>query len=379
MDRMRSSVARGCASGVAGHRCAAFGVAVALVLAPLKAQAEDPIDGAVSLSYSKLPDVAGCSQSSEAELRDLIRGIMRTDPFVAAGESAVHSLKVTISLPKPTMVRARFALFDKAGIGRGVTVVEDRSCDGAQLKLAASIALLLRPRPPEPPPPCPDCPPPLCDEQCRAAAKKELMEEARGAVRAEETPRLREQIEREMAARVAPRPPVSAALSSGAIMGLNFAADPAPGFWLAAEARGERWSMMLEARGIFPSRAYASPDGQASADLASFSALGSPCFRYKIVGGCALVELGSVWTAGPRGALGSSVGPLFGLGLRARLDVPLGAGFEGRLFTDGIGHLLHLSPRGTATTAGGDPAPFAYEAPRGFSVFVGLGLARSFD
>jgi hypothetical protein len=381
MDLTRSSVARGRASGVAGHFCAVFGLIVALLLVPRSARGDDPADGAVALSYSRSPDVVGCSQSTEAELRDLIRGIARTDPFVPPGESAAFSLKVAITLPKPTVVRARFSVFDKAGVSRGVTVVEDLTCDGAQLKLAASIALLLRPQAQaqEQPPACPECPPPVCDAQCRAGVQKELIKEARSAVRAEEIPQIRQQIEREFAAKVARRPTVSAVLSSGALLGLNYAADAAPGFWLAAEARGQRWSMMLEARGVFPSLAYAAPDGSGAADLASFSAIGSPCVRYKVLAGCAVVELGSVWTAGPKGALGSSVGPLFGLGVRARLDVPLGAGFEARLFGDGIGQLLRLSPRGTVTTAAGEEVSFAYEAPRAFSLVMGLGLARSFD
>ncbi len=73
---------------------------------------------------------------------------------------------------------------------------------------------------------------------------------------------------------------------------------------------------------------------------------------------------------------------LFALGLRVRIDVPLAAGFEARLFGDAVGHVVGLTLEGDDVTSPGgatSPARYSFDAPRPISAFVGLGLGRSFE
>src|SRR5207247_1774342 len=95
-----------------------------------------PSDGSVALLYSKAAGVSGCSQRTEAEVRDLIVGVVHLHPFVAAGSSAPFSLLVDVTRQGSGLVRAAFSLYDKHGGSLGTSMVEDETCDGAHLKLA---------------------------------------------------------------------------------------------------------------------------------------------------------------------------------------------------------------------------------------------------
>lgn len=334
-----------------------------------------PSDGSVAFLYSKSDSVTGCSQRTEVQVRDLVTGVVHLDPFVPAGNPAPFTLRVEVQRQAAGLVRAAFSLYDKDGGALGTSAVEDASCDGAHLKLAASIALLLQPSPGASPRACPPCPEAGCDPACRTAVRIALREEVTRQTRAEELPRLRKEVEEELAKRVAPSSDWHAGIGGGALFGLNYAADPAPGFWLSGEARTSMWSVGLEVRALFATRAFERADGS-SVDVRAVSGLLVPCLRWRWIGGCALVELGGVGVTGP-GAGDDDQGVVFSLGVRARLDVPLLAGIEARLFGDVVGHVIGLSARGTDTT-GAAPTPYDFDAPRRVSALVGLGLARSF-
>lgn len=333
-----------------------------------------PSDGTVSFLYSKGSGVPECSQRDEAEVRDLLVGVVHRDPFVPAGTKGAYSLRVDVRAA-PGGVRATFALFDAEGGSLGVSQVEDPTCDGAHLKLAASIALLIQPKGEVAPQPCPPCPEPGCDVACRKAVRIALRDEVTREVRDEELPKLREQAAREKDAgkgslNTGTWSGFRAVVGAGPLLGLEVAADPMPGFWLSGEARSERWSFGLEARGLFPTRALSLSSG-GTVDVGAVSGLLVPCVRYRWIAGCALVELGGVWLSGS--GSGGDDGVLFGLGARARLDVPITRGFEARLFGDIAFHLAGLS-----ATGGGATFTFTADAPRRISAFLGLGLARSF-
>lgn len=121
------------------------------------------------------------------------------------------------------------------------------------------------------------------------------------------------------------------------------------------------WSIGLEARALFPTRAFGLADeifgGRPRGERA-------PCAlsTVALARGCLLVELGGVGVTGP-GAREDREGVLFSLGARARLDVPLLAGIEARVFGDVAGHVIGLSARGTDTT-GAAPTPYDFDAPR---------------
>lgn len=358
-------------------------LATTLVLSSAAASAQTPptelpTDGAVAFTYTRAPDVTGCSQSTEADVRDLVGGVIRGDAFVAPGKPAPITLRAEVTLSGPRRYRATFSLVDAAGVARGSSTVDDTRCDDLHLKLAASIALLLQPRPPAPPPVCPTCPVPVCDPTCRASVKQEVLGEARESVRADALVAMRREVE--LAARNK-RPEVHAVIAAGGLAGFNYAADPAPGFWLAGEARAASWSVGLEARGMFPARAFTLANGAAGADLASFSGLLSPCIHWKGLGGCALLEAGGALLAGAAATGATLVAPLLGLGLRARLDIPIAAGIQARLFGDAMAHLPAAADGNDPTGPGGadTPVPFSLEAPRPVSAFVGMGIARSFE
>lgn len=361
----RSALLRGVAWGVGA---AAFGQgAVAWGAAPTSL----PSDGSVAFVYSKSAAVTACSQRNEVEVRDLIEGVVHQDPFVPAGKSGAFALRVDVTPAGPGTVRAAFALFDKDGGSLGVSHVEDPTCDGAHLKLAASIALLLQPRPASLPV-CPACPEAECDPACRKAVRIALRDEVTKEVRAEEMPKLREEARRDAEGRSPPVPSLRPAIGAGVLFGFEFAADAAPGLWLGFEVRSLRWSFGLEARGLFPTRVR-SPAGGGTVDVQGMSGVLSPCARWRWLAGCALVELGGLWVAGPGVPGGGATEVLFGLGGRGRVDVPLAAGLEARVFGDVMGHVLGFAGRGTD-----EGGAYAFDAPRRVSLFVGAGLVKAF-
>ena len=355
---------------------------------------ELPTVGAVAFTYQRAPAVAGCSQRAEDDVRDLIEGVVHAAPFVPPGEPARFSIEVQVTRPRAGLVRATFSLFDAARTPKGVSTVEDATCDGAHLKLAASIALLLSPRPAPAPPACPACPPPTCDGPCREAAREEAAARVRRELREVELPRLREEARRELqqgqGRGPTPFSSLRAVVAAGPVLGLNLAEEPARGFWLSGEARAERWSVLLEMRATLPARAFTLQDGRSTLDLSSVSGIVAPCVRWWWLGACALVEAGGFLVAATRprasstqgGSQGYVASALLGLGLRVRLDAPLVAGFEARLFADAVGHPVGLSLDGDDPTGPGgaaSPAAYSFDAPRAFSAFVGIGVGRSFE
>ena len=335
-----------------------------------------PTDGAVAFSYSRAPDVLACTQADEAAVRDLLEGVMHTAPFVRKGASAPFDLRAEVTKRKDGQVQAVLELRNAEGQFVGTSTLSDAGCDGTHTKMAVGIALLLVPPPPKPPPA------PFCDAACRAAVKNELRAEVREEIREPVLAELHREIRKECKDKYCPRVDFHAVISAGAIVGFNYAADPAPGFWLAGEARGKWWSAMIEARGVMPTRVYTLLNGLGTVDISSFSGLLSPCLRWKWLSGCALVEVGAVIHSIPGSFDSGSAYPFVGLGLRGRLDIPITSGVEVRVFGDAMGYPIGSTTRlGDPTGPGGkENIVFTdYEAPRLFSAIVGLGIAKAFQ
>lgn len=360
---------------------------------------ELPTVGSVAFSYSRAAAVTGCSQREADDVRDLIEGVVHAAPFVRAGSASRFTIQVDVAR-RAGLVRATFSLFDAAGAARGVSTVDDATCDGAHLKLAASIALLLSPKPIAPPASCPEPAPPACDGPCQEAAVLAARAESRASAlreaREKELPRLLAEARRADEERA--RASFHAVIAAGPMVAFHLAAEPARGLWLSGEARSERWSLLAEVRATFPTRALTLLDGRSTLDLSTLGALLAPCVRWRWLSGCALVEGGGVLVAAAlRGATtsratapalagGYVASGLLGFGLRARLDVPIAAGIEARLFADAIAYPIGLTLAGDDPTdptdpagPGGAPAAYTFDAPRKISAFVGLGVARSFD
>lgn len=321
-----------------------------------------PTDGSVGFSYERDASVTGCEQGTEAEIRDLLIGVVHTDPFAPAGTSPAFKLKVSVARGTSGAVRASFALLDASGAQRGSSAVEDATCDGAHLKLLASIALLLQPRPDA-----------TCAAACREDLEKKAAERARAELYAREVP-LVQQVARAIGFREAEegrQRSFRAVVGAGATLGLNVAADPAPGFWLSAEARSPRWSFGLEMRTTPPSRTLQLAGGAELTQLTT-SGIFAPCWRLWWFSGCGLIEAGGAWVTGAPGGARSST--LLGFGLRVRWDAPIASGFEARLFGDLTGYPVTLDDRVT-----GAAGSVSFQAPRRAAVFLGLGIARVFD
>lgn len=342
-----------------------------------------PTDGAVSFSYRRDPEVAGCTQGDEASVRDLVEGVMHVEPFVRAGEAAAMELRVSVARRGARVIRATFELWD-AGGKRGTSHVEDERCDDVHLKLAASIGLLLERRAPAPvavvvPQAAAR---PGCDAACRAGVKEELRGEVREEVREEEREAVRREVRRWCKEKYCPGVDVVAVIGVGALVGFNYAADPAPGFWLTGEARGPWWSGTIEARGVLPTRAYTLLNKLGTVDFGTFSGVLSPCLRWKWLSGCALAEVGVSIHSIPGSYDDGASEPFFGLGVRGRVDIPITRGIELRVFGDLMGYpVIQIRTLSDPTGPGGfdNPAISEYEAPRRFGGFVGLGLAKAFE
>ncbi len=335
-----------------------------------------PTDGAVAFSYSRAPDVLACTQADETAVRDLLEGVMHTAPFVRKGASAPFDLRAEVTKRKDGQVQAVLELRNSEGQFLGTSTLNDASCDGTHTKMAVGIALLLVPPPPKPPLA------PVCDAACRAAVKNELRAEVREEIREPVLAEAHQEIRKECKDKYCPHVDFHAVISAGAIVGFNYAADPAPGFWLAGEARGKWWSAMLEARGVMPTRVYTLLNGLGTVDISSFSGLLSPCLRWKWLSGCALVEVGALINSIPGSYDDGASDPFVGLGLRGRVDIPITSGVEVRLFGDAMVHAYYVRAQVSDPTGPGgfeNPALFDYEAPRLFSAFVGVGIAKAFE
>lgn len=325
-----------------------------------------PTDGAIALSYTRAPAAIGCTQTTEAEIRDLFAATVHTDPFVPPGKTPAFRIEVELTRPAGAKFRATFSLFDDRNNPRGTSFVEDESCDGAHLKLLASLALLVQPRPDA-----------ACDAACREGLVSAAADRAAAAVRAKELPRAREEARAEAAKAFEERRKrdFRAVIGVGIVLGANLAAQPSAGFMLSAEARAERWSLGLEMRSFLPSRGFGEV-GAPGLDLALATGAIVPCLRWRVLSGCAVFELGGVFVTGAASTAGAgSSAALLGLGGRARVDLPLAEGFEARLFGDLIGYPAVLSAQGT--TAAGEA--FAFDAPRRVGGVFGVGLVRSFE
>lgn len=349
---------------------AALGVGVWLAAAAVLAAEPDrgaaapvagkgPRDGHVAFVYAREDGVTGCTQPDEAAMRFLVEGVMRVDPFVPAGDEAPVTLDVHVAR-RGAAVRATFALRDAAGAPMGSSYVEDATCDGAHLKLVASIALALIP--------ATVVKPAAAAAATSAAAAETTAAEAAATKRTGESspsgqaagaPGGGEPAEaagtRGMAAGhratvcksllvgyCSPVDIYSVSLALGGVMSLNFTADPGAGAWLNAELRPvEAVSLGLEFRGLFPSRVVADipvdpskPSGSPKEPMISnLEAMLVPCFRYSWLMACGVLHFGFSIAQTPARLSGW---PIAGAGPRLGIEIP----FADRFFVRAQGDLL---------------------------------------
>lgn len=355
---------------------------------------ETPTDGRVAFTYVRAPEVKDCTLLDEAAVRDTIGAVMRVDPFAPAGAPAPVRLDVRVTQAPGGAVRGTFELVHSSGASMGVSQVEDRTCDGAHLKLIASIALLIQPAAAKGGGSAGERGAAGGGDVGRGAAGGDAGSATGGGANvggtgaktggagdsaagagqkaAGPTPEANA-LSRPpgsagggagAAGATPPRPgapeggsgvcksrligycaPVdifSVSLALGGVMSLNYSADPGPGVWINAELRPiEMISIGAEVRGLFPSRVVADmpvdptkPFGTPKEpDVSNLSGMLVPCFRYSWLMLCGVAHLGLTIAQTPGGRTSL---PIMGLGPRLGLEIP----FADRFFVRAQGDVL---------------------------------------
>lgn len=162
------------------------------------------------------------------------------------------------------------------------------------------------------------------------------------------------------------------AVSVGGLVSIGYALDVAPGFVVGAEWRpAEMFSLGVEARAVLPAPTF--KFGSAASQVSLYSALVAPCFRYKVLVGCAAFDAGAALHSEPKED-GDTWEPHLALGPRIGLDIPFTEAFAVRVLGD-----LLFPLTGVAITYSNDEGKKLgeYITPT-VSGFVSAGVAVSF-
>lgn len=310
----------------------AFATLLTLLLPPRDAARADApvrlVEGDVTLDYRRGPSTPACPP--EAALRERAADAFDFhDPFVAHGQPAASHMRVEVER-LGSSYRGTVQQIDDADHVLAISTEEHADCDALVWVLAHRIALAVLRKPAPSPPsktdqppatvplpvppsvPSPVPPPPpvlLCDAACA------------------------DQIARSIAARIAPPPPPSITVLAGALLTAGWASDVGPGAWAGVSLHFDWFSIGFEARGTFPARTITF-DARRSASITTISGAVLPCGTWRLLSGCALLEVGSYMFLVPSLTTPTVNDTLVSLGLRAAIDAPLGAGFSVRAFAD---------------------------------------------
>jgi hypothetical protein len=160
-------------------------------------------------------------------------------------------------------------------------------------------------------------PAPVCDAACRAVIRAEVRAEL-----CRKHPRSCADVD------------ITPVLLAGGALSLGLTADPGGGAWLGGEVRfGEHFSVGLDARVLFPSRAVPTLGSEFEMTMVTFGLV--PCGRYKYFLGCLTADMGMFIGGGvtaPGGAL--PVAATSGIGPRLAGQFPINERFGIRVFAD---------------------------------------------
>ena len=176
---------------------------------------------------------------------------------------------------------------------------------------------------------------------------------------------------------------LAVSLSAAVLMSAGYSADVAPGIQISAGVRHSWFSIDLEVRGIFPSRAlmrqpvdFTKPSTPQQFDLSQATGLLVPCVHFATYfTGCGVAQAGVMIGAVPSATL---LAPAFGFGPRFGVEYPFGESFAAfafgeALFTPLIGGYDMVSPG-----PNGEPAPNVAWNQSVLSGFFGAGLSARF-
>jgi hypothetical protein len=363
------------APGWPPRAAALCGPFAAVALSALEAIAAPPpvklVEGDVSLELQRGPGAASCP--GEPALRERAADSFDfRDPFVPPGTAAAGRMRIEITR-QPGGYRAVMSTLDAAGETTAESKEEHVDCDALVWVLAHRIALAVVRKQPPPPAPAPPPDPVAPTPSPPVATSRELAP----AVDAPRPPPCEGQCLDDLARRVAiPRiklPGYSGIIAAGGLVTVGFTQDAAPGAWIGF-ALQKSWAFLwAEVRASFPAVAMTFDPTRAS-KVSSVTGVLAPCARRKIFLGCILGEGGLIIYQLP-GDASPAQQPLFALGARLGVDVPLGRGLMLRAFGDVLAR--PLIPR-FSVLLGHDPdATLAtWETPVVSTVFS-LGLAWS--
>lgn len=126
---------------------------------------------------------------------------------------------------------------------------------------------------------------------------------------------------------------ITPVLLAGALLSAGFTADPGPGAWLSGELRfGDSFSAGAEARVLFPSRAVPSAGDPFDVTAATLALV--PCYRWKVLLGCAVADIGFLALGGVTSPAGEPVLATLGVGPRLAVHIPFAERFGVRIFGD---------------------------------------------
>lgn len=180
-------------------------------------------------------------------------------------------------------------------------------------------------------------------------------------------------------------PPMDLAisLSAAVLMSAGFTADVGPGVQISGGVRRDWFSLDLELRGVFPSKAYAraavdpkQPTSAREFDISQLTAGLVPCVHFATyLAGCGVAQAGMIIVQTP---VNTDLLASVSFGPRLWLEYPFAEKFAVFAFAEG---LFPVTPPGIEFVAGGpngEPAPNVYWSPSVVSGFFGAGLSLRF-
>jgi hypothetical protein len=136
----------------------------------------------------------------------------------------------------------------------------------------------------------------------------------------------------------------------GTLISAGFTPSPGAGIWTGAEllGAGEVFSLGLEARFLFPSRAIEDPSGRPF-DLSAFVLALVPCVRWSWILGCAVGDFSLLYAGTGLAPDRRSPSAIGGVGPRLALQLPLSD------FSQRLGLRIFADLRFSPNLNGGDP------------------------
>ena len=334
-----------------------------LVTDPALAQTSRPrlVEGDVTLAYHLGEGAAGCP--AESALRERVADAFDFhDPFVPSGRRATSHMRVEISGAQGTF-RGTVSIVDARGVTLATSSEQHADCDALVWVIGHRVALAILRRTASTTQPAARSQPDASSSPSSVAAPDAAAASASTSSPAPSSTAPSSPAQTPSSTPASTRPPASAPapalrastpagrpsppvcddrcldgrgskalaieVAAGPLFTVGLTADVGPGVWLAASVRRDWFSVGIEARGVLPAVTITYEPGRSSY-ATTLSGLVAPCVRWKILAGCAFVEVGSFLFTIP-GHSSAELSALVSLGPRAAVEIPLFGGLSVRV------------------------------------------------